>query len=109
MRSGRLRHRVTIQQPVVAVNGYGERITTWSTVAIVWAAVEPLRGREFFDAEQVQAEISHRVVLRYRSGITSTMRLLHKGRVLHIQSPPIDVDERHRELQLMCREMPDAA
>jgi len=107
VRSGRLRHRVTIQQPVVAVNGYGERITTWSTVAVVWAAVEPLRGREFFDAEQVQAEISHRVVLRYRSGLTTTMRLLHLTRVLHIGTI-IDVDERHRELQLMCREMPDA-
>lgn len=108
MRSGRLRHRVTIQQPVVAVNGYGERITTWSTVATVWAAVEPLRGREFFDAEQTQAEVSHRVVMRYRSGMVATMRLLHLTRVLHIQAI-IDVDERHRELQLMCREMPDAA
>ena len=108
MRAARIRHRVTIQQPVVAVNGYGERITTWSTVAVVWAAVEPLRGREFFDAEQVQAEISHRVVLRYRSGMVATMRLLHLTRVLHIQAI-IDVDERHRELQLMCREMPAAA
>ena len=108
MRSGRLRHRVTIQSPVVATNGYGERIVTWSTVATVWAAVEPLRGREFFDAEQVQAEISHRVVLRFRSGINSSMRLLHLSRVLHIQAI-IDVDERHREMQLMCREMPDAA
>lgn len=108
MRAARIRHRVTIQQPVVAVNGYGERITTWSTVATVWAAVEPLRGREFFDAEQTQAEVSHRVVLRYRAGMVATMRLLHLTRVLHIQAI-IDVDERHRELQLMCREMPDAA
>lgn len=108
MRAARLRHRVTIQQPVTAANAYGERITTWSTVATVWGAVEPLRGREFFDAEQVQAEISHRVVLRYRAGLNSTMRLLHLGRVLHIVTI-IDVDERHRELQLMCREMPDAA
>ena len=108
MRTARLRHRVTIQSPVVAVNGYGERITTWSTVATVGAAVEPLRGREFFDAEQVQAEISHRVIMRYRTGMESTMRLLHLTRVLHIETI-IDVDERHRELQLMCREMPDAA
>lgn len=108
MRAARLRHRVTIQSPVAAVNGYGERITTWSTVAVVWAAVEPLRGREFFDAEQTQAEISHRVIMRYRTGMESTMRLLHLTRVLHIGTI-IDVDERHRELQLMCREMPDAA
>lgn len=107
MRAGRLRKRVSIQQPVQAVNAYGERIVTWSTVATVWAAVEPLRGREMFDAEQVQAEISHRVILRYRSGLDSTYRLLLASRVLQIQTV-IDVDERHRELHLMCREMPDA-
>lgn len=107
MQAGRLRQRVRIQEPVDAQNGLGEMIRAWSTVATVWAAVEPLRGREFFDAEQVQAEISHRVRLRYRPGVDATMRVLFGSRVFQIQSV-IDVDERRRELQLMCREMPDA-
>lgn len=58
MQAPRLRHKVTIQQPIAAVNGYGERIVTWSTVATVWAAVRLCRGREFFDAEQVQANVA---------------------------------------------------
>lgn len=107
MQAGRLRKRVRIQTPVDAQNGLGEMIRAWSTVATVWAAVEPLRGREMFDAAQVQAEISHRVQLRYRPGVNTTMRILFGSRVLQIQSV-IDVDERRRELQLMCREMPDA-
>jgi SPP1 family predicted phage head-tail adaptor len=107
MQAGKLRHRVTIQQAVEAHNAYGETIRTWSTVATVYASVEPIRGREFFDAEQVQSEISQRVRMRYRSGIKPTMRLLYGSRLLQIQAV-IDVEERHREIHLMCREMPDA-
>lgn len=107
MQAGKLRHQVTIQQATETRNTLGEAIRTWSTVATVWASVEPLRGREFFDAEQVQSEISQRVRMRYRSGIKPTMRLLYGSRILQIQAV-IDVDERHREIHLMCREMPDA-
>ena len=59
-----MRHRVTIEAPVDGVNEFGERVVTWSTVETVYAAVEPVRGREFFAAEQVQSEVSHRVVMR---------------------------------------------
>lgn len=107
MQAGKLRHRVKIQVPVTARNGLGEQITTWSTLATLWGSVEPLRGREFFDAEQVQSEISHRVRIRFYDGITAQMRVLHEARILQIQSV-IDVNERHKEMQLMCREMPDA-
>ena len=98
---------ITIQSPVESVNTLGERVITWSDVDMVHAAVEPIRGREFFAAEQVQAEFSHRVVMRYRDGMTTRMRVLHLGRVLQINTI-IDVDERHKELQMMCREMPNA-
>lgn len=104
MQAGRLRHRITIQEPVVARNGFNEAITTWSNVATVWASVEPISGREFFAAEHVQSEITHRVRLRYRPGVTSEMRVSFGGRYLQIESV-IDVRERNAEMQLMCREM----
>jgi SPP1 family predicted phage head-tail adaptor len=107
MQAGKLRHRVTIQQATETRNTLGEAIKTWSTVATVYASVEPIRGREFFAAEQVQSEISHRVRMRYRSGLAPRMRLLYGSRMLQIEAV-IDVEERHRETQLMCREMPDA-
>lgn len=107
MQAGRLRHRIQIKTPVEARNSYGERIVTWSTLATVWASVEPLRGREFLDAEQVQAEISHRVRMRYYPGILPNYRVVFGGRVLEIQAV-INVNERNREMQLMCKEMPDA-
>lgn len=107
MQAGRMRQRVKIQNRVEARNGYGELITTWSTLATVWASVEPIRGREFFEAEQVQSEISTRVRIRYYEGVTAEMRLLYETRPLQIMAV-IDVNERHKEMQLMCREMTDA-
>jgi len=104
MEAGALRHRVSIQEPVEARNSYNEVITTWALVAVVWGSVAPLAGREFFAAEHVQSEITHRVRLRYRAGITSEMRVVYAGRVLMIQSV-IDRGERRRELELMCREV----
>ena len=104
MEAGALRHRVAIQEPVEARNSYNEAINTWALVAVVWAWVAPLAGREFFAAEHVQSEITHRVRLRYRAGITSEMRVVYAGRVLMIQSV-IDRGERRRELELMCREV----
>lgn len=70
----------------------------------VRAAVEPLEGHERLDAMQTKADVTHRVRMRYRAGITSKMWIVHVGRTLRISGPPIDTDERHREMTLLCRE-----
>ena len=102
MRAGRLRHQVRIQTPTKDTSpGAGD--ITWSDYATVWAAVEPLRGNEFFTAQQVNAEVTGRVVIRYLSGITPEVRVLFGTRTFEILSV-IDVDERHEELQLMVKE-----
>lgn len=103
MEAGKLRHVVNIQADQGIQNDVGEHIPSWVTTITTRAAVEPIAGREFFDAQQRQAEITHRVRLRYRTGIEPTMRLLYRSRVLMIEAV-IDVEERRRELHLMCRE-----
>ena len=104
MRAGNLRHRVTIQTFTTTTDSYGQPIESWATFAEVWGAVEPLTGREYFQAQQVQAEVNYRVRLRYLAGVVPTMRVLHDGRTLEVQAV-INPDERNRELQLMCREV----
>ncbi len=104
MRAGQLRHRVTIQQKIISQNSFGEEVVTWSDVATVWAAVEPLRGQEFIEARQAEAEITARIRMRYRSDVRPDMRVVwgtHTYDVLAV----IDVAGRGRELQLMCREI----
>ncbi len=76
MRAGDLRHRVTIQQLTTTRDAEGVTTETWTNVATVWAAVEPLQGREYFQAQAVNAEVTTRVRIRYRAGIVPTMRIL---------------------------------
>ena len=104
MRAGRLRHRVTSQQPTEgAADSYGATADSWSdVVANVPAEVLTLSATEAFTAQQVEAEATVQVTLRYRSDLTSAMRFVSDGRTLPIISVIPDV--RHRELVCLCRE-----
>jgi len=100
---GRLNKRVTLQRKK-STKVDGKMVTSWEDVATVWAAFEPLRGREYFAAAAVNAEGTIRVRIRYRSGLMADMRIKYGDRILDIKSPPIDPDEKHVELHLMCAE-----
>ncbi len=104
MRAGQLRHRVTIQQKSVTQNGYGEEVITWQDVATVWAAIEPLQGREYLEGKQVQAEVTTRIRIRYRSGIQPEMRVTWGSHAYDVQAV-IEPESRKKELVLMCREI----
>ena len=71
MRAGRLRHRLLLQQPTRTQSATGAITTTWATTATVWGAVEPLRGQEWFDAQQMSQENVVRIVIRYSTDWSS--------------------------------------
>lgn len=102
---GRLRERVTIQNATETRNAMGETTQTWGTFAERWASVQGISAREFLLSGQQQTEISHRVRLRYVDGLTSTMRVLWRGRVLEIASA---LEHNNRsEHELLCTERVD--
>lgn len=104
MNPGKLRHRVTLQEYKEVLDQYGTPIDQgWQDVATVWASVEPIQGREYIQLQNTQSELTTRVRIRYRQGITPAIRVLYGTRVFDIQSV-IDFEERHIELQLMCIE-----
>jgi len=51
VRIGKLRHRIALQSITTAKNAFGEDIPTWATYSTVWGSVEPLTGRELFNAQ----------------------------------------------------------
>jgi len=104
MRSEALKKRITIQQQSTTQDSFGSPIDTWTTVATVWASIEPINGKEFFAASQVNAEVTTRIRIRYLSGIEPAMRVLYGTRLYNIQSV-IDYKESHAEMQLMCKEV----
>lgn len=103
-----MRHLVTIQQPVQTQTESGDSQTTWRTFAEVYAEITPLQGTQYvkdvYHAQSAQPQITHQVKTRYAAGVTSAMRLLHRGRVLEIYGPPGNTDERDEELIFNCVE-----
>ncbi len=85
MQAGKLRHRVTIESLAETQDGTTGAISTaWQAVASVWAAIEPLSGREFLAAQETQSQIVARVVIRYRSDVTAKMRIAHGSELYNV-------------------------
>jgi SPP1 family predicted phage head-tail adaptor len=103
MRIAKLRHSIAIERVTETQDTDGSVVETWSPYATVHASIEPMSGREYFAAQSTQADETHRISLRYLSGVTPKMRVNYASRIFDILSV-INVNERNRELQLMCRE-----
>lgn len=103
LKAGLLPKRVTIQNPSTARNSFGEEDVTWATFATVWASIEPLRGVEQIQVQQVQGSVSHKITMRWISGLTPKMRILFKNRIFEIESI-VNVQERNEKLELSCVE-----
>ena len=104
---GRLRHRVRIERLDESTRDASQAVVpTWVTTATVWASVEPIGGREAMVNGQVQANATHRVVMRHREDVTAKERLVWltskpTGQLLNIErvAPAVGVGN---SLELMC-------
>lgn len=105
---GKMRHRITFQSFSNAVDDYGDPQygddSQWTDVATVWAAIDPVSGKEFYAAQQSQSEVTHKVRCRYRAGLATAMRIKYGSRLFRILSI-IDWEERHESLLIMCKEL----
>lgn len=76
--------RVTIEQATPSKNEVGEAVLSWATFATVWAAVDSLSARETERFAETVGFMTHRVQIRYLDGLTSSMRIIYRGRTLEI-------------------------
>lgn len=105
MQAGQLKHVIDIQVALNSRDGYGASTQEWITfLNRIRALVEPLSGKEFFAAQQVNAEITHSIKIRYRTGIKPAMQVKFGVRYFDIKSV-IDIKEERREMYLMCVEV----
>ena len=96
--AGKRDKRVTIESKSVTINGIGEEVVTWATFATRWAAVLPIRGREFFAAEQTLSSVDYRVNLLKPLAITREMRI----KVGSVTMDIVSIIDHDNELELMC-------
>lgn len=93
MQAGKLRHRIDIQEqqtlrdPATGEFGDTEWVTRWARCP---AQVQPMSTRDVVAARANQSEATARMVIRYRPGVLSTMRVLYRDEVYSIEGPPLE-------------------
>ena len=109
MPPGRYPHHVTIEAPAVddgwdGEGAIGEQTVTFSKAADAYAYIEPLRGREYWAAAQIQAETTHEIRMRPLDiTLTNRHEIVFGTRRFEIEAVR-NIGERNVELVLMCKE-----
>ncbi|GAB6171997.1 hypothetical protein JCM15765_14750 [Paradesulfitobacterium aromaticivorans] len=99
--------RITLQQKTKTPDGQGGNTEAWSDLVTVWASIKTPKSQANWNreqaAEQSRQNTEYEFNIRYRNGVTDELRVKYGTRIFTIQSV-IDVDERHREINLYCSE-----
>jgi len=105
VRSGRLRHRITIKQDAGTADAAGQVVESWSAFrASVPAEVIETGGREALFGQAIDATATHMIIIRYDSSVTEQMQVTWGTRTLGIINAR-DKDGRRKEMWLTCREL----
>ena len=86
-RVGSLRIKITIQNTNLSTDSHGGFTTGRSTHVTAFAKITPKAGRQIFNestGEKVDNPHTFEFLIRYRSGITTTMRILFGSRTFDI-------------------------
>jgi SPP1 family predicted phage head-tail adaptor len=110
MNIGKKRKKVQVQQVLRLQVDSGEVQTTFSNLGERrWAEIKPLNGRELARAQQLSADATVEIRLRYSPDITESMRVVHTPRVAfpNLQDiydilSVIHVNESYHETVLTC-------
>lgn len=100
--SDKLRHRISIQAPGAARDAAGQPIEApWTEIAAPWADVRVLGGLETIKAGAVTALTKASVRIRYRTGIDTSMRVVHGAVVYQVHAILPDM-ARKQYIDLVC-------
>lgn len=85
--AGELRHRITIQTKSIERDENGFESQVWADYKKLFARVTPLSAKDLIAAQAAQAQTVARMKIRYRTDITTEMRVIHRGYIYAIDSP----------------------
>lgn len=85
MQVGALDRRLTIQGFTTTRDPESnEEIQTWADLGTVWANKRDVSAREFFSAGSDNSEQVSVFTIRWRTGLTSLLRVIYEGQVFDI-------------------------
>ncbi len=105
MKIGDLRKQMTLQAEQQTSDGAGGYALAWVDVATVWADIAPVGGNEYLAAGRLEAQVTHKITLRWRPDITpnASMRLTYGARLFNIRAV-LNPGEANRWLSILAQE-----
>ena len=104
---GKFKDKITLQRPAVATkdtDGY-EITTPYVDVLTIWASIMPISSKELLISQQEKTAFDIKVMIRYRTDITSAWKIKQGTKIYDVVGSPIKVNGQNSYLQLMCREV----
>ncbi len=84
MNIGKLNRRVEIMEFFKSRDEYGGEIGEWRPIAKVWASIIPKSGTEQMLSQQITAENTVKIVIRYCRWLTVLHRIRYENRLYEI-------------------------
>jgi len=105
IKASQLRHKISIQRAGQVADGGGGYTAGWAEITngAPKAKITPNSGGESFQGMRVEGSVSHSIIIRYRSGISTSDRIVFKGRVMQIKAI-INIDENSKWLKILAEE-----
>ena len=94
-------HVIIIEKGTKVSDGAGGYKEDWTVFKSINAHVQPISGKTFFHAQQIESEINYKVFTEFDKEITSSMRVMHQNKPLIIDTI-IDQGGMNEVMVLMC-------
>lgn len=101
--AGRFNRQLTIENQVEVSDGLGGYTKTYEANDAVWAHVCPIGSVIKSEADNQFSEITHKILMRFRAGITTTTRFITGTRRFDVETVR-DPDESRRYLECLVVE-----
>jgi len=86
LRTGKMRHRITLQNPVVTEGDFGADNITYVDARKIWAEIESKGSRELMIADQFVAIAVYKIYIRWAEGLTEQSRVKFGDNIFNIES-----------------------
>lgn len=102
MEAGKLTRRVRIEAKGQGVDAWGQPLPdAWAPVCTVWASIKNLSGLGAIKADAQTSTVKTSIRIRWRTGVTAGMRVVHGATVYRVEAVLPDVQGREW-VDLVC-------
>lgn len=82
---GKFNKKISIHSQSVISDGAGGYENKLTLIKSVWASIEPITAREYYEARQLSVEITHKIIVRSSEIINRTQVISYDGNLYDIQ------------------------